>query len=73
MGEATQIRSGGKLRATPHCVRGAMGSEAVGISRNTFAVFMQPHWDEKLDPPAGKDYFFFSDLVILLFFVCVFI
>ncbi|XP_004348108.2 hypothetical protein CAOG_04283 [Capsaspora owczarzaki ATCC 30864] len=53
MGESTQIRSGGKLRATPHCVRGAMGEKAVGISRNTFAVFMQPHWDETLDAPAG--------------------
>jgi hypothetical protein len=22
-----------------------------GISRNTFAVFMQPHWDEQLELP----------------------
>ena len=36
-----QIQSGGLLRATPHYVR-APGSAAAGVSRNTFAVFMQP-------------------------------
>lgn len=34
------IQSGGLLRATPHYVRAAGG--APGVSRNTFAVFMQP-------------------------------
>eukprot|EP01137_Pigoraptor_chileana_P033960 Opistho-2@25789 len=48
MGEATQIRTGGRLRATPHCVHGAGGPAAVGVSRNTLAVFMQPNWDDVL-------------------------
>ena len=31
------------MKATPHAVR---GSSKHGISRQTFAVFMQPNWDE---------------------------
>ncbi len=43
MGQAMQVHSGGLLQATPHCVRGPMSSAAAaGVSRNTFAVFMQP-------------------------------
>jgi hypothetical protein len=45
MGQATQIHSGGLLRATPHCVRAAGGPAAAGVARNAFAVFMQPNWD----------------------------
>lgn len=26
---------------------------SAGVSRNTFAVFMQPRWDCPVDPPAG--------------------
>lgn len=48
------IQSGGLLRATPHCVRAAAGGPP-GISRNTFAVFMQPDLDTPLKPPAGLD------------------
>jgi len=55
IGETAQIHSGGLLQATPHCVRGATGQKAVGISRETFAVFMEPGWDEKMDPPAMTD------------------
>ena len=36
-----QIHSGGLLRATPHHVR-TPSVPAAGVSRNTFAVFMQP-------------------------------
>ena len=53
MGQATQIHSGGLLRATPHCVRAAGGAAAAGIARNAFAVFMQPNWDAAMDAPGG--------------------
>ncbi|KAK9830749.1 hypothetical protein WJX74_005164 [Apatococcus lobatus] len=54
MGEAMQVHSGGFFKATPHCVRGAGGKESSGMSRNTFAVFIQPRWDEQMDiPPAA--------------------
>ena len=39
-GEVLQIMSGGLLQATPHTVR---GSACPGLSRNTFAVFLQLH------------------------------
>ena len=52
MGEATQVHSGGLLVATPHCVR-APSSGPAGIARNTFAVFMQPHFDAPMDVPPG--------------------
>ncbi|MCO5577190.1 hypothetical protein L7F22_031014 [Adiantum nelumboides] len=48
MGEATEILSKGLLRATPHCVRASAGANAVGVTRNTFALFMQPCWDQPL-------------------------
>ena len=53
MGEATQVHSGGLLVATPHCVR-APAVGAGGIARNTFAVFMQPHFEAPMDAPPGK-------------------
>lgn len=52
IGETAQIHSGGSLQATPHAVR---GSKAVGISRETFAVFMEPMWDEPMVVPPGTD------------------
>lgn len=45
-GEALELVTGGKLRATPHCVR--IGTGAEGVSRETFALFMQPDTDQKL-------------------------
>ncbi|KAF5384721.1 hypothetical protein D9757_006271 [Collybiopsis confluens] len=49
-GEALEIATGGKLRATPHCVR-VGGSPGVGrVSRETFALFMQPNIDQQLSP-----------------------
>jgi len=53
IGETAQIHSGGFLQATPHCVRGAEGPQAYGVSRETFAVFMEPMWMEKMDVPNG--------------------
>eukprot|EP01080_Neovahlkampfia_damariscottae_P009325 gene9325-1412_t len=51
IGESAQIHSGGLLTATPHCVR---GSSVPGVSRSTFAVFMQPQWDASMAPPKEK-------------------
>ncbi|XP_051131422.1 uncharacterized protein LOC127251665 isoform X2 [Andrographis paniculata] len=48
IGEVTEILSGGLLCATPHCVQAPKGKAASGIDRSTFALFMQPDWDEKL-------------------------
>jgi len=53
IGETAQVHSGGKLQATPHAVRGC--ANAPGISRQTFAVFMQPAWDEPMSVPEGSD------------------
>lgn len=55
LGETAQIQTGGFLRATPHFVRAPAYSEkSAGVSRETFACFMQPMWDEKLDPPSER-------------------
>lgn len=53
MGEAMQIHSCGLLRATPHCVQAARGGAAAGVSREAFAVFMQPDVLEPMDVPEG--------------------
>ncbi|KXZ49807.1 hypothetical protein GPECTOR_19g258 [Gonium pectorale] len=53
VGEALQVQSGGLLRATAHYVRAAEGPAAVGVSRDTFAVFMQPNVQERMDCPPG--------------------
>lgn len=47
-GEALEIATGGKLRATPHCVRVGTKPSAQMISRETFALFMQPNTDQYL-------------------------
>ncbi|XP_031094754.1 uncharacterized protein LOC115999119 isoform X2 [Ipomoea triloba] len=51
IGETTEILSRGQLCATPHCVRAPKGEDASGVDRSTFALFMQPDWDEKLNFP----------------------
>ncbi|CAM6129197.1 unnamed protein product [Calypogeia fissa] len=50
LGETTEILSGGLFHATPHCVK-APRQEILGVERNSFAVFMQPQWDEPLKLP----------------------
>jgi hypothetical protein len=55
VGEALQIHSGGLLMATPHYVRTAVGPGAAGVSRSTFAVFMQPGVKEPMDVPPGGE------------------
>ena len=52
IGETAQIHSGGHLQATPHAVR---GSKDMGVSRETFAVFMEPMWSEPMTVPPGTD------------------
>lgn len=39
-------------QATPHAVR---GSKMEGVSRETFAVFMEPNFDGPMQIPAGVD------------------
>ena len=60
LGEVFQILSGGTLLATPHCVvaprsRPEVPSKHQQVYRNTFALFMQPRWDEILHCPDGID------------------
>jgi hypothetical protein len=43
----------GLLHATPHYVRAARPELARGVSRNTFAVFMQPDVSFVMRPPRG--------------------
>lgn len=47
-GEALELATAGKLRATPHCVRVGAAPDAGMISRETFALFMQPNTDQQL-------------------------
>ncbi|KAG8833769.1 hypothetical protein FRC17_010142 [Serendipita sp. 399] len=41
-GEALELATAGQLRATPHCVRVGAAEGAEKVSRETFALFMQP-------------------------------
>lgn len=55
LGETAQVHTAGLLRATPHFVRApAHSSASEGISRETFACFMQPMWDEPLNIPEER-------------------
>jgi isopenicillin N synthase-like dioxygenase len=63
LGEVFQILSGGILQATPHCVVAPRSSDLDPLEtqqqqqvyRNTFALFMQPRWDEALHCPESVD------------------
>lgn len=52
MGETEQIHSCGALQATPHCV---MAGAVPNVSRETFAVFMEPEMFEPMTVPADCD------------------
>jgi hypothetical protein len=39
------------LQATPHAVRGA---DVPGVTRETYAVFMEPNWDGDMKVPTGR-------------------
>ncbi|TVT97440.1 hypothetical protein EJB05_57321 [Eragrostis curvula] len=56
IGETTEILSRGHLCATPHCVQAPSSENASGVERSTFAMFMQPDWDEKLKFPSEIPY-----------------
>jgi isopenicillin N synthase-like dioxygenase len=54
LGETCQILSGGLLRATPHAVlTDPTSCTTNGVTRESFAVFMEPEYDHRLDPPHG--------------------
>jgi hypothetical protein len=53
VGEALQVQSGGMLRATPHYVRACDPAAAAGVSRSTFALFMQPDVTFHMNAPPG--------------------
>ena len=50
IGEAAQILTAGALMATPHAVQ---AGELASCSREAFALFVEPAWDEPLDVPRG--------------------
>ena len=52
MGETEMIHSCGVLQATPHCV---MAGAVPNVSRETFAVFMEPEMFEPMSVPANGD------------------
>jgi len=61
IGETSQIQSGGVFRATPHGVVGMPHSDSPTmddpldkITRATFAVFLEPEFEEVLKIPNGK-------------------
>uniref|UniRef100_A0A0E0DUM3 Fe2OG dioxygenase domain-containing protein n=1 Tax=Oryza meridionalis TaxID=40149 RepID=A0A0E0DUM3_9ORYZ len=56
VGETTEILSRGRLCATPHCVKAPSSENASNVDRSTFAMFMQPDWDEKLKFPSEIPY-----------------
>jgi len=47
-GEALEIATNGRLLATPHCVRVGEIALANEVSRESFALFMQPNTDQYL-------------------------
>ncbi|KIM85437.1 hypothetical protein PILCRDRAFT_817457 [Piloderma croceum F 1598] len=49
-GEALELVTAGKLQATPHCVRVGAGKGTEKVSRETFALFMQPDTDQRIAP-----------------------
>jgi isopenicillin N synthase-like dioxygenase len=56
IGETTEILSRGYLCATPHCVQAPSSEDSSNVDRSTFALFMQPDWDEKLEFPSKIPY-----------------
>jgi 2OG-Fe(II) oxygenase superfamily len=53
IGETSQIMSGGKLQATPHAVLPPKSSASLSLSRESFAVFLEPEFDDPLTIPQG--------------------
>ncbi|KZV74722.1 Clavaminate synthase-like protein [Peniophora sp. CONT] len=57
-GEALELATEGRLRATPHCVRGGASPDGTPVSRETFALFMQPDVEARVS--ADETYGQFS-------------
>ena len=51
IGETFQILSGGLMQATPHAVKQA---RAPGVTRETFAVFLEPEFEFPLEIPPNR-------------------
>jgi isopenicillin N synthase-like dioxygenase len=51
IGETFQILSGGLLQATPHAVKSIASP---GVTREAFAVFLEPEFDYPMDIPKGR-------------------
>jgi isopenicillin N synthase-like dioxygenase len=47
-GEALELATAGRLRATPHFVRVGAGNDGEHVSRETFALFMQPDVNQRI-------------------------
>eukprot|EP00405_Crypthecodinium_cohnii_P014303 CAMPEP_0206451496 /NCGR_PEP_ID=MMETSP0324_2-20121206/19375_1 /ASSEMBLY_ACC=CAM_ASM_000836 /TAXON_ID=2866 /ORGANISM="Crypthecodinium cohnii, Strain Seligo" /LENGTH=363 /DNA_ID=CAMNT_0053921387 /DNA_START=96 /DNA_END=1187 /DNA_ORIENTATION=+ len=57
IGEASQILTGGVVQATPHMVKGHITPDGQPkISRETYAVFIQPKWDCVMQEPKGAGF-----------------
>jgi len=56
IGETAQIHTGGILQATPHAVRGCDPKDETcqGVSRESFAIFMEPEFYGEMQIPMGK-------------------
>ena len=54
VGETAQILSGGLLQATPHAVLHSRNPVMTGVTRESFAVFLEPEFGAPLDVPVGK-------------------
>lgn len=54
VGETAQVHTGGVLQATPHAVRGCQIGKGDGVTREAFAVFMEPEYHGDMRIPEGK-------------------
>ncbi len=57
-GEALEVATESRLRATPHCVHVGTDGDTANVSRETFALFMQPNTDQLIG--EGKTFGDFS-------------
>ena len=53
LGESTQVHTGGFLEAIPHCVVRNKKLAGKKVSRNTYALFMEPNHLEVMKIPEG--------------------
>jgi isopenicillin N synthase-like dioxygenase len=60
-GEALELATARQLRATPHCVRVGAGPGVENVTRETFALFMQPDTNQILS--EGETFGSFSKKV----------